>query len=117
MSCEYIFHSFDQEFSSLFQSIGTNNIESKAVITVLSQGDYTYKLTETFQFKNIAYNNNKYLVILGMNIGTYLLSIVKPSILAASPCRRKFRNDRKAIFIPTHFNLLFRTLWCQTTNL
>ena len=46
MSCEYIFHSFDQEFSSLFQSIGTNNIESKAVITVLSQEDYTYKLTD-----------------------------------------------------------------------
>lgn len=70
-----------------------------------------------FPIQNTAQNNNKYLTILIMNTGTYLLSAIEPSKLAVSPCRGKFRNDRKAIFIPTHFNLLFRTQWCQTTNL
>ena len=39
------------------------------------------------------------------------------SQLAEPLCGRKFTNDRKAIFSSTHFNVLFRTLWCQTTNL
>jgi hypothetical protein len=76
---------------------------------------------ETFQFKviyvKVVHNKNKYLAILRTNIGTYLQSVIEPTQLATSLCRRQFRNNRKATFIATHFNLLFRTAWYQTTNL